>query len=374
MAISQIKRYVRPLDKVRENMMERALRNRNPFDYTDAAEVERIFGQLTSLDRDAWAEAFSAAALPYEAHAGEAEIRGDRAAAKENYLRAYGYYRVARYPAPNSPGKRAAYPRSQAMYVKAGQYMDPPLERVELPFKGRAGEGNTFPGLVRRPPRAGRLPLLISWGGIDSFKEERRLDTYGPRGFVTLAMDMPGVADAPIPGSEDAERLWDGVFDWAADQPYVDPNRIAIIGGSTGGYWATKLAHTHRDRIAAAVSQGGCAHYAFTPEWIERAQDGEYPFELAETLACCFGMATFEEWVENAPRFSLLTQGILDRPCAPLLLINGVHDSTFPIEDMRLLLEHGSPKTARFYDAGHMGHTPHTEEHIITWIEQVLGL
>ena len=41
---------------------------------------------------------------------------------------------------------------------------------------------------------------------------------------------------------------------------------------------------------------------------------------------------------------------------------------------MYLLLEHGDPKTARFYDSGHMGHSPHTEEHMIGWLERTLGL
>jgi hypothetical protein len=59
--------------------------------------------------------------------------------------------------------------------------------------------------------------------------------------------------------------------------------------------------------------------------------------------------------VDYAPKLSLLEQGILERPCAPLLGVNGVNDSVFPIADMYLLLEHGSPKSARFYRAGHMG-------------------
>ena len=34
------------------------------------------------------------------------------------------------------------------------------------------------------------------------------------------------------------------------------------------------------------------------------------------------------------------TQGVLERPCAPLLLMNGIQDSVFPIEDDYLLLQH----------------------------------
>jgi hypothetical protein len=120
------------------------------------------------------------------------------------------------------------------------------------------------------------------------------------------------------------------------------------------------------------LNHGGCAHYAFTPEWIEKSQHGEYPFELAETLASAFGRVTFEEWIDYSPRLSLLTQGVLDRPCAPLLCINGVDDSVFPIADHYLLLEHGNPKTARFYPGGHMGHSPTTNSTIVGWLRREL--
>jgi len=79
---------------------------------------------------------------------------------------------------------------------------------------------------------------------------------------------------------------------------------------------------------------------------IVKAQRGEYPFELAETLACAFGRSTAEEWLDYAPKLSLLERGILERRCAPLLCVNGVNDSVFPIDDMYLLLEHGTPKSA----------------------------
>ena len=81
-----------------------------------------------------------------------------------------------------------------------------------------------------------------------------------------------------------------------------------------------------------------------------------------------FGRATFADWVEYAPRLSLLTQGILDHPSAPLLCVNGLYDSVFPISDHYLLLEHGQPKSARFYPVGHMGFTPETEPMIINWV------
>jgi esterase FrsA len=363
----------RPLAEVREIMLERARQHRNPCLYVRYEDVAAALGRLDSLDRDAWAEAFSAFAPEHEARAAQAEAAGDTRTAVEHYLLAYDYYHVARYPAPNSPAKLRAYRKCQENWLKAARYLDPPLERVEMPFAGRPGEGTANVGYLRVPRAVERPPVVVVWGGIDGFKEERRFDTYLARGLAVLAIDMPGVGDAPLAGSEDAERMWDSVFDWIATRPDLDAGRVAVVGQSTGGYWAAKLAHTHRDRLRAAVDHGGCTHYAFEPDWIARAQFGEYAFELAETLASAFGRATYDEWVAYAPKLSLLDQGLLDRPCAPLLLVNGVNDSIFPIADMYLLLEHGSPKSARFYPGGHMGGSPDVEPTIAGWLVDKLS-
>ncbi len=373
MAAFHITRYIRPLEEVRADLVARARVPTHPWPpHVEAREVERIFGEIHSLDRDEWAAAFCAVAQAYEATAHAAERAGDAAAAQANYLRAYSYYRMGRYPAPNSPGKRAAYDKSVETFLVAARYLDPPLARVIMPFQGRAGEGDAVVGYLRCPPGEAKPPVVVRWGGIDSFKEEWNAASVLARGLAMIAIDMPGVGQAPIAGSEDAERMFDAVFDWIATRPDLDATRVGIIGGSTGGYWATKLGHTHRERIRAAVNWGGCAHHAFTPEWIEQAQHGEYALELAETLACAFGRSTFEEWVDYAPRLSLLDQGILDGPCAPLLLVNGVDDTVFPIADMHLLLQHGSPKAARFFPTGHMARTPQTEPMVLDWLERAL--
>lgn len=362
----------RPIEEVRENMLVRARTGRNPFFYILYEEIEAVMVRLTSVDHEAWAKAFSALAKPYEEEARRAEMGGLTSMAMKNYLFAYNYHHLAWYPAPNSPEKMNAYRQSLENYLRAAHYFDPPFERVEMPFRGRQGEGNVSVGYLRKPKNVEYPPVIVIWGGIDAYKEERRVDDYLAAGLATLAMDIPGTGDAPLAGCEDAERLWTDVFDWIERRSDLDNQRVAIVGGSTGGYWATKVAHTHRERIRAAVNHGGMVHFAFTPEWIAKAEHGEYPFELAESLALAFGLSTYEDWVEHSPKLSLLRQGILDQECAPLLLINGIHDSVFPMTDMYLLLEHGSPKSARFFPVGHMGRTPETEPTIVRWLQRQL--
>jgi len=340
-----------------------------PFTYASYGDVEKVMTTLTSYDRDAWAAAFSAVARPYESKATQAEGVGDSQGAKENYLLAYQYYMLARYPTINSSGKKAAYRKSQEMLIKASRYFEVPIAKVEIPFNGRADEGSSIPAYLR-VPRAGQGPfsLLVTWGGIDGYKEEQLNDAALGMGMAHLAVDGPGVGDSPLKGSEDAERLFGAVFDWVATRNELNDRKVGVWGYSTGGYWAVKVAHVFKDRVACAVSQGGPVHYAFQSEWMKVQKGGEYPFEFFETIAFAFGLSTYEEWAGYAPKLSLLAQGILDGPCAPLLLVNGIHDSVFPIKDYYLLLEHGSPKSARFYDAGHMGFTRDTFQTIMTWI------
>lgn len=369
-SVERVERYVRPISELWEMWKPRVRMSIYPFSYAVYDDMERVMTSLTSYDRDGWAAAFSSVAEPYEIRAVRAEMEGDARSAKENYLRAYQYYRLARYPTINSVGKREAYRKSQEMLFKASRFFEVPLERVVMPFKGRAGEGDSIVGYLRVPKNSGSgpFPVLVSWGGIDGFKEEQLNDSALERGLATLAIDGPGVGDSPVKGSEDAERLFGAVFDWVGVRETLDSGKVGVWGYSTGGYWAVKVAHVYKDRIVCAVSQGGPVHYAFELEWIRKQERGEYPFELFETLAYAFGLSSYEEWVAYAPKLSLLTQGILDKPCAPLLLVNGVHDSVFPIRDYYLLLEHGSPKCARFYDAGHMGFTRDTFGTILNWI------
>ena len=151
----------RPMDEVKKELTERAKENRNPFLYTVFEEVAPVIHGLGSVDREDWARAFSSLAAPHEERAAKAEAAGDAATARKEYLIAYDCYHVARYPAPNSPGKLAAYRKSQENFHKAAKYFDPALERVEMPFKGKAGEGAVSVGLLRKPKGVARAPVVV---------------------------------------------------------------------------------------------------------------------------------------------------------------------------------------------------------------------
>jgi hypothetical protein len=90
------------------------------------------------------------------------------------------------------------------------------------------------------------------------------------------------------------------------------------------------------------------------------------------------GVDSLEELLEEAPKLSLVALGLIDKPSATILGINGKLDDQAPVQDIYLLMEHGSPKEARiFAQGGHMGRTPGVDDSIITevittWLKQRL--
>ncbi len=230
----KLKRYVRPINELWEMWSPRVKMGIYPFTYASYDDMEQVMTSLTSYDHDKWVAAFTSLAKPYEDKAGQAEKDGDAQEAKENYLRAYQYYRLARYPTINSDVKKEAYRKSQEMLLKASQYFDVPIERVEIPFKGRDGEGDKIIAYLRIPNTGiASFPLLFTWGGIDGFKEEGLVsenvnDSALQHGLATLTIDGPGVGDSPIKASEDSERLFGAVLDWVDKQEGLDSNRVVF--------------------------------------------------------------------------------------------------------------------------------------------------
>src|SRR5438094_8852799 len=71
------------------------------------------------------------------------------------------------------------------------------------------------------------------------------------------------------------------------------------------------------------------------------------PASLLDARSYIFGMKTLEEVLKIGPSLSLVTQGLIDQPCAPLPCINGKEYDQHPISAVYLLAEHGSPTDAR---------------------------
>jgi esterase FrsA len=286
---------------------------------------------------------------------------------------------MGRFPCANHPAKQRCAIAERETYLAGARHWPQPIERHVVAFAGRhdAGEGSEVVLLLRRPVGAARAPVVLMWGGVDACKEQMTAasDALLARGVATVAMDNAGTGESPVRGVPDAERQFIAALDWIAQRDDVDGRRPGLLGRSFGGYWATKLAHLMPERLAGAVNWGGGAHFMFQPDWVQASRyPDSYLMELVETRQRMLGARDDDEYVACFQRLSLLDQGLLDRSCAPLLLVNGKDDRQCPVADIHLLTERGSPKTVRLFPGGHMGLTPQTLPTIVDWLaRQVHG-
>lgn len=350
------------LDEVKQEVLRRA-GHIGPFQDARRDDVDEIVKSLVSLDRDHWAEQWCRVGLAYEAKADELVKKGaNHEQVGDAYYQAFDYCRIGRYPVASTPGKQAAYRHSVRAFRKAAKYFDPALQIVEAPFDGRK-----LIGYLQIPKTAAKPPLVMHWGGVDGWKEDRKRASGALHraGLATLAIDMPGTGESPVLYSDpNAERTFSVWIDHLTQRNDIDGRRIAVWGGSFGAYWAARLAHVEAKRLKGAVFHGGNVHYGFQKEWLVPAFTkgaSTYlfgPGSLFEARSQAMGVKTLDEFLAIAPRFSLKDQGLLEQPSAPLLGVNGKRDDQAPVEDIYLLMEYGNPKEARIYpDGGHMGRT-----------------
>ena len=367
----------RTLDELKTETQGRADRNAYPLTGLKPDDVREALSHIGSLDRDEWAKAWSDVAQRYVSRA-DGEAASDAKQAATDYMAAWRLYSFARWPVPNSPGKEQAYRDALMAFRKAAQFLNPPLEIVRIPF-----EGKEIVGYLRLPKDVRPAPLVFMISALDSRKEdslERGTDYLG-HGLAVFAVDMPGTGEAPIKADVGAERMFSAALDALLARPEIDRARVVIQGNSWSGYWAAKLAVTERARIRGAVVQGGPVHNYFQAEWQRPALGTrEYLFDLFPARASVYGVSTLEEFLAYGPRLSLKDGGFLDKPSAPMLLVNGVKDTQVPIADLDLLLHAGQPKDAWVNPTGgHMGRNAEWpdgkifKEVVLPWVVRRLG-
>ena len=358
----------RTIEEVKNDIRDRVGR-RAPFLHAEKSEAEAALAQMADFEGETWAAAWNSLGEKWEEKAKTAEKNGDAARTKESFLKSYGYYGIARHPFPSTPGKHHGYAKTREMFLAASKYFEIPIERVAIPFHGKPIVGHL------RLPKKLPAPMIMHWGGIDNWKEERHSfgEAFVREAWGCFIIDSPGTGECPMPAGPDAHQVHTAVLDYLLIRPEVDAAKIAVVGASFGGHWSTKLAHIAPEKLRAAVNWGGGIHYFFQPEWQERSRHADsYLFDLIEARANLFGKKTFDELCQVMPALSLLDQGWLDKPCAPLLIVNGKEDKQVPLEDLYLLLEHGNPKAIRLFPGGHMGAIPNIFKTVLAWLHQKL--
>ena len=350
-------RRERTLEEIKSEAIKRAENGMYPLIGLDPADVREAFASIKTSDKDEWAAAFMAVADRYMAE-GKSLEKTDPAKSNADYIRAWRLYSFGRWPVPSSPGKQRAYAKALEAFLAHARFWDPPLEVVHIPF-----EGAQIIGYLRLPKDAkAPVPLVIAVNGLDSRKEDlsESFAAILPYGVGFLAVDGPGTGQAPMKVSETADRMLSRVIDYAESRPEVDKDRLAVHGVSWGAYWATKLAIVERARLRGASAQSPPVDHFFQKDFLMNSLLGnrEYLFDqVPAMMAILEGVNSLDDMAALWPKMSLVKQGLLGKPMAPMLIVAGVLDTQVPISDIYLLLDKGDvPKTAWINpQGGHLG-------------------
>src|SRR6185369_3439261 len=109
-------------------------------------------------------------------------------------------------------------------------------------------------GYLRVPYGTRLAPVVVLFNGTNAVKEELHWwsDALLERGIATITFDGPGLGETFHRLSSVAEPrpIGTAILNQIATRPDLDPEAVAFIGMSLGGYMAIRMA-THDPRIKA---------------------------------------------------------------------------------------------------------------------------
>lgn len=218
-----------------------------------------------------------------------------------------------------------------------------PLARMQ-PIAFTAQDGLRIHGYLTRPPAAPQQPLplvLLVHGGPwarDTWGFDPQVQWLANRGYACLQVNFRGSSGYGRAFLNAGDREWGGKMQqdlldgvrWAVERGIADPRRVAIFGGSYGGY-------------AALVGA------AFTPDLFCCAVAALSPVNLVTFLKSLpphweTARATFYRRVGHPETDAdfLLARSPISRAAEiriPLLLAQGANDPRVPVSEAEQLLQ-----------------------------------
>ena len=331
-------------------------------------------------DKESWHAEWMRVADRNRIRGDQAEADGNVFTAKACWLRATDYYRSAEFwLLPDDPRRMATFDRCEEVFAKAGKYFDPPIEQVKIPYEDGKHLHAHF---IRAPKADAKSPVLIAFGGVDSFKEELLFmvgNASLERGISCLLVDGPGqgatLRREKIVNRHDYEVPVGRCVDYLETRDDVDLDRVALSGSSLGGYYAGR-AGSYEHRLAAVVSHG--AIWSIESFWGDATEE----HGLADHIKWVFGTDTVAAALEKGKDFDL--NGHLGNMKAPYLIVHGGHD-VLGIEQATLAYNHakenGVDVTLKLIEAEETGaeHCQHDNpsigmEYVADWLAQRFGI
>ena len=328
-------------------------------------------------DHESWHREWRVVAERNDKRGDEAARAGHIRTAMNCWLRAADYYRSAEFwLLPDDPRRLATFDQCEQASHKWLRCL--PGEVVEIPYE----RGVSLPAYFIKPKGEERWPVLVSFGGLDSFKDELWFMTGRgavQRGIAVLLVDGPGQGGTlrrhKVPTRYDYEEPVGRCIDFLLKRNDVDGSRIAVSGSSLGGYYAAR-AGSKEHRLAACISHG--AIWDVEQRFRDRGED----HALASHMKWVFGAKSMAEAIEKARAFKL--EGVLGEMKCPYLVLHGGHD-VLGVENSKTVYEyakqHGVNVTLRLTTeeetgAEHCQHDNPTlgQELMIDWLADVFRI
>ncbi len=216
-------------------------------------------------------------------------------------------------------------------------------ELIHYPtFDSASGGPEKIPAWVYKPAGKGPHPVIIAiHGGPEGQSRPSFSSTYQMwLNKLGAAVIRPNVRGSAGYGKhymsldngfkrEDSVKDIGALLDWIATQPDFDKNRVAVFGGSYGGYMVLASAVHYSDRLKAAVDVVGISNFV---TFLENTQDYRRDLRRAE-----YGDEREPAMRKHLQSISPLTH--VDKIKIPMLVVQGENDPRVPVTEAVQVVE-----------------------------------
>lgn len=216
-------------------------------------------------------------------------------------------------------------------------------ELIHYPtFDQVGGQQREIPAWIYKPIGKGPHPVVISiHGGPESQARPSFSSTYQMWiDKLGVAVIRPNVRGSNGYGKtylsldngfkrEDSVKDIGALLDWIALQPDLDADRVAVFGGSYGGYMVLASAAAYSDRLSAAVDVVGISNFV---SFLENTQDYRRDLRRVE-----YGDERDPKMREYLESISPLNN--VEKIKIPMFIVQGENDPRVPVTESAQIVE-----------------------------------
>ncbi|MFT6985084.1 MAG: esterase FrsA [Psychromonas sp.] len=305
---------------------------------TNQRSNEEILDSVIGFRKGNWAYEWTQQGMRYQKKGNEFAKLGERKNAKQAYYCASQFYSVASYP--HLKGDELSL---QARVLAFHNYRESfkfddnhLLKEIKVPFQGK--EVICY---LHLPDTETIHPVVIISGGVDTLQCDL-LQLFekdlAPAGIAMLSVDLPGIGHSThIKLDQKSSDLYQEIIAHLKSVPWVDHDRISVMGMRFGGNIAARLAFLEPKKVKSVVCVGAAVGSLFD----KKESFKQLPPMFLDCLASRMQIknSSVETLYPYCVPFSLIKQGLLARRRieTPLLSIGHKDDIICNQEDLRLI-------------------------------------